>query len=390
MEDLDNVYNDLIMEHSMNSYNKKKLDGADMQEKGHNPSCGDEITLEIKSTVKHQPTRVRKTLKQILSVSIPMSLTGILATINKNIDSMTVVRGLRNFLSGEEAKIQYGILSGKVDTLVTLPMSFNMSFSTALIPAVSSAKATGDMQTIRKRTSFSILITILLGLPFMVGMILFSEPILKLLFPNATSGSFIYQISCLSIIFIVLEQTICGTLHGLGKMMTPAIALGIGVLVKLILNLILIPINPKDFILGGAAGAAFATAICHMISSSIQFKILKREIQLKLDYKKFIIKPCIATIVMGIISYQSYQCFLHRISNSNIATILGLIIAAIVYILMIILLRIFSEEEIFMIPYGKKFYNFLKKLRLYGERRTAVKSTVTEAKKHRSLQKTRL
>ena len=32
----------------MNSYNKKKLEGADYSEIGHNPNCGDEITLELK------------------------------------------------------------------------------------------------------------------------------------------------------------------------------------------------------------------------------------------------------------------------------------------------------------------------------------------------------
>ena len=48
MEDLTDVYNYLIMEHSMNSYNKKKLEGADYSEIGHNPNCGDEITLELK------------------------------------------------------------------------------------------------------------------------------------------------------------------------------------------------------------------------------------------------------------------------------------------------------------------------------------------------------
>ena len=32
----------------MNSYNKKKLDCATCSEKGHNPNCGDEITLELK------------------------------------------------------------------------------------------------------------------------------------------------------------------------------------------------------------------------------------------------------------------------------------------------------------------------------------------------------
>ena len=32
----------------MNSYNKKKLENADYCEVGHNPNCGDEITLELK------------------------------------------------------------------------------------------------------------------------------------------------------------------------------------------------------------------------------------------------------------------------------------------------------------------------------------------------------
>ncbi len=48
MEDLSDVYNELIMEHSMNSYNKKKLEKSDLCEIGHNPNCGDEITLEVK------------------------------------------------------------------------------------------------------------------------------------------------------------------------------------------------------------------------------------------------------------------------------------------------------------------------------------------------------
>lgn len=48
MEDLSDVYNELIMEHSMNSYNKKKIENANFCEIGHNPNCGDEITLQIK------------------------------------------------------------------------------------------------------------------------------------------------------------------------------------------------------------------------------------------------------------------------------------------------------------------------------------------------------
>ena len=48
MDNIDELYNDIIMEHSMNSYNKKKLDKCDFCEKGHNPNCGDEIEIELK------------------------------------------------------------------------------------------------------------------------------------------------------------------------------------------------------------------------------------------------------------------------------------------------------------------------------------------------------
>lgn len=48
MDELSQMYNELIMEHSMNSYNKKKLENADYSELGHNPNCGDEIEIEVK------------------------------------------------------------------------------------------------------------------------------------------------------------------------------------------------------------------------------------------------------------------------------------------------------------------------------------------------------
>src|SRR6056297_2471347 len=46
--DLDSVYTELIMEHNKNSRNKHSLENADLSEHGHNPSCGDDITLELK------------------------------------------------------------------------------------------------------------------------------------------------------------------------------------------------------------------------------------------------------------------------------------------------------------------------------------------------------
>ncbi|GFN35772.1 Fe-S cluster assembly sulfur transfer protein SufU [Tepidimicrobium xylanilyticum] len=46
--DLNSIYSQLIMEHSRSGHNKKHLINPDITEKGHNPSCGDDITLELK------------------------------------------------------------------------------------------------------------------------------------------------------------------------------------------------------------------------------------------------------------------------------------------------------------------------------------------------------
>lgn len=46
--ELEAIYTELILEHSQSSHNKRHLDCADCCERGHNPSCGDEIVLELK------------------------------------------------------------------------------------------------------------------------------------------------------------------------------------------------------------------------------------------------------------------------------------------------------------------------------------------------------
>lgn len=46
--ELKQIYTELIREHSNNKFNKRPLEDATASELGHNPSCGDEITLNVK------------------------------------------------------------------------------------------------------------------------------------------------------------------------------------------------------------------------------------------------------------------------------------------------------------------------------------------------------
>ncbi len=45
--DLNSLYTQIILEHSRNTKNKRELPCATCKERGHNPSCGDDITLEL-------------------------------------------------------------------------------------------------------------------------------------------------------------------------------------------------------------------------------------------------------------------------------------------------------------------------------------------------------
>ena len=186
-----------------------------------------EIAQEIKSTVNYKYERVRTIVKKIVLVSLPIAITAILSSINKNIDSFTVVRSLKQFLPDDVAVSQYGILGGKVDTLTSLPLSINVAFSTALVPAISAAKAKKDRKTIKQKTTFSLLVSMLIGLPCTIGMCIFAGPILNLLYPNASDGTVILQISSLTILFTILDQTINGALQGYGLLRIPAISLGL-------------------------------------------------------------------------------------------------------------------------------------------------------------------
>ena len=294
---------------------------------------------------REKQDRIITIIKNIAVVSAPITISAILGTINKNIDSVTIVRGLQNYMTAEEAKIQYGILSGKVETLITLPMSFNIALTTSLIPAVAAAKARNCLKDVEKKINISLLITILIGLPSSIGMIIFAKQILNLLFPNASSGAFIYQISSISIVFVLLNQTITGVLQGLGKQFVPVLSLVCGVIVKLIVNLILVPMDMNKFILGGTAGAALGTTLCYAISMVINFVWLNRSINIKFNKIKFIVKPVGCVFIMALASKIIFFV-LKGIIHEKLATILSIISAIAIYILCVANAKIFEKGEL--------------------------------------------
>lgn len=310
----------------------------------------------------------KKLVKMILATAIPLTIGSVISVVTSFIDTVTVSNCIQIAYSGilkskvlleKEAMKLTGILS-KVDTLVNLPLAINLSFYSALIPEITSSIAKKDYKATSKKISFSISSSLLILIPCAVGFIVLANPILKMLYPNASDGEHILQIAAVTMIFVGINHTIQGSLFGLGKMYTPAVALLIGCFIKICLNLVLIT-NPSI----NVYGAVISSLVCQMVVFLIVLTTIKRNIKIKIDIKKNIVKPLFAGIIMGVVIYTINYLFSGVINNS-ILTIINIIVGALIYLTLVFLLKILDKSEILLLPKGNKIYNILKKFKIYS------------------------
>ncbi len=313
--------------------------------------------------------------KSILMISIPISLGSVISAMNRIIDTATITRGIEaafaNYIpsSGvinptlEQLHAEAARLSGqlgKSDTLINLPLSINIAFSTVLVPVIAGALKRGDKETASSKVSYSLLISMLIALPCAIGYIALAKPIYGLLYPNAQLGYDLMQISAVAMIFTALNQTLSGSLQGVGKVFTPAKGLLLGCIVKFILNVILIR-RPEINIYG----APISSIVCQVIAFSYSFCVLKKVVNLKMNPMKYIIKPLIAAAAMGLSAFFGHSFVFALTGSKLISVVFAIGVSAILYFVLIFAQKTLSEEEVCELPKGVKILAILKKIRLY-------------------------
>lgn len=298
------------------------------------------LSEKITYGYNYKKERISKIIKSILIISIPITTSAILSSIGRNVDSITIVRILKVVLGEKEAINRYGILSSKVDVLVSLPLAFNIAISTALIPEISKLRIKNDLDAVIQKINFSLTISILIGMPCAIGMNVYSKQIFELLFPRALAGSELLKLSSFSIIFSLLTQTINGILQGIGKNNTPVIASIIGILAKILCNIVLVPLEGIY-----EKGAVIGNIVSNIVSFIIVFYILKKNIKIELKLNWIFIKSIFSSICMIIISYKMYIFLINMNINRNVCTLSSLAISVITYGILIFLTKSFNKNE---------------------------------------------
>ena len=314
-----------------------------------------------------------KIAKSILFISIPISLSSIITAFARVIDTSTIMTGIKTaFANGipgvagiptaealnEEATRLSGMLS-KSDIITNLPLALNIAFATVLVPTISAALAKNHREEAEGRIAYSLLISTLLILPCTVGLITLAEPIFKLIYPTTPDGYQLLQLVSVALIFTALDQTICGALQGLGKFFVPALGLSCGVVLKIILNFILIRIPSINIY-----GAAVSSIFCHLAAFLVCFIILLRSMDIKLTAMKYLVKPLIASVSMGVFSILAYKLIFAVLSSNAVATLGSIGLSVVFYFLAVCFLRILTPDEVKQLPGGTKIYSILKKVKL--------------------------
>lgn len=312
-------------------------------------------------TCKYKIESSKEIAIKVIKTAIPI-ITGTAIFSMTNLIDMQMVSSRLAFsgaFTETEITALYGQLTGKYVTITTLPVSISTALATAVLPSIASSVVKKEHNLVREKISTTLRLTMIISIPAAIGIGVLSDEILKLLFPNHSDGGKLLMWGSFSIIFLALCQIVTGILQGIGKMQVPAKNALIGSIIKIPINYFLIAIPAINVL-----GAIISTTVCYIVASILNLLELKKATNVIPDYKSILIKPTIASIVMGVICYIFNKILYGLTQNNTLATITAVIIAIFVYLITLSLIKGFKREDLKLMPFGNKLIKILERYRL--------------------------
>lgn len=305
-----------------------------------------------------------KIIRTLFAIAIPITLGASILPIANVLDSAMITRLLiGSGVEPHEAERLYVILCSYVRSIINLPAGLSTSLAMAAVPAIAEAATKNEGQSVQQLTSMSIKLAMAIGVPCAVGLSVLARPIIFLLYGAIQPHSLdvaqsLMHVAAFTVIFISLSQTATGALQGIGRQRIPLYFLLIGGITKVIVNIVFIRI-PEI----GIFGAVFSNLACYGIAGILDTLVLIRVTQAKLSLTDTFIKPIAASAIMGAVSWGVYRgigLFLdpHRYLYSAAACLIAVFAAVVVYLVLVLVLKMFSREELMRIPGGRKLLRF--------------------------------
>jgi stage V sporulation protein B len=307
---------------------------------------------ELPAVDAEEHPREKGIIRGLLAIAIPVTIGASIMPIMGIADATLIKNTLISIgFSEAEASMRYVALRSNVTNIVNMPAVLTIALAMSLVPAISSARTARDQKTIHVVSAMGIKLAMFIGLPCAVGLFVLAAPVIDFLYSidaeRLAIASTLMRTMAVAIVFLSLVQTLTGILQGVGKQHVPVINLFIGGVVKVVLMIVLVR-NPNIEI----QGAAFSTAACYTVTGILDAIYLIRYTRLKLHVLDTFIKPLVSALIMGGAAYFSYGFILSKIDSNTVATLGAILVAVVVYLFFILWMRMFSQEDLALIPGG--------------------------------------
>lgn len=254
----------------------------------------------------------------------------------------------------------WGIYSNKYNLLINVPVSIASAMSVAVIPNIASSLALRNMKDVKKKVNQTIKFNMLIAIPAAVGMAVLASPILRLLFGDGREyPASLLRYGSIAIVFYALSTITNGVLQGINRMRIPVRNSAISLVIHLIIVFVLLKYTDLELYAMVIANVSFAFVVC-----ILNWMAVGKYLKYRQEIRTTFLMPILCSIVMGIVTYFSYEG-VHMIIPSNIiATLISILLSCITYGLMLVLTKTIREEELREMPMGTKLLSIFKKLRL--------------------------
>lgn len=284
----------------------------------------------------------KDTMDILIKTAVPISIGASVGSIMNLIDSALVPMKLYQAgFTHKEATILFAQLSGKAAVLINVPLTLSMALCYSIVPVIAESFVLNRKNSVQVLVSSSIKLSSCIAFPTFLGLYIFPQQVLSFIFRGQNSGAEILKYLSFSIPFLILTQSTTAVLQAIGRFREPVFNLLIGCIVKTVLVMYLVKI-PEINIHGAVIGTIFA----YIITMILNFITLYKNLKIKLDLNQVIIKPLLASSVM-ILSVEFIYLNVYNYTKSNDIS-LGLTVMAgiIIYTFLIIILRVFSYQDI--------------------------------------------
>ena len=304
----------------------------------------------------------RNIFRALISTIIPVLLSTTIYNCNTLVD-MAVFKNIANAqgYSALEISTWNGVYTGRYRTLINVPISIASALAASSVPALTAAYTKKNLDEVRTQISSAIRFIMLISIPCAVGMGVLAEPILKLVHLNDESGmaGVMLMYGAVSIVFFSLSTLSNGLLQGIDRMKEPVKNAAIALVLHVIVLVVLMYAFKLNIYAVIFANAAFGLIMCVLNALSIRKYVgYKQEI-----IKTFLI-PGLSSGIMGVVVWGAYKALLYILRINAIATILSIIVGAMVYFALMLLLKGMGEAELRRLPKGHLLIKLAKKAHL--------------------------